>query len=70
MAILCNLLYVDEILITSNSPTVVQFVISSLSKKFPFIDLGMLKLFLGIEDFQTTNGLSLTQPKYVPDLLY
>ncbi|KAA3451195.1 Copia protein [Gossypium australe] len=66
IAILYILVYVDDIIITGSSPT----VISSLSKKFPFKDLGVLKLFWGIEVLQTTNGLSLTQSKYAFDLLY
>ncbi|KAA3479458.1 retrovirus-related pol polyprotein from transposon tnt 1-94 [Gossypium australe] len=69
IATLYILVYVDDIITTENNPIIVQQDISSLSKNFPLKDLGMQKFFGGIEVLHITNGLFLTQFKYVLDLL-
>ncbi|KAJ9542459.1 hypothetical protein OSB04_028965 [Centaurea solstitialis] len=42
------LLYVDDIILTASSPTLISMVISKLSSEFPMSDLGPLSFFLGI----------------------
>ena len=63
------LVYVDDLLITSNSMTLIRHVITDLSHKFSIKDLGPLNFFLGVEVIPTSNGLFLSQQKYIRDLL-
>ena len=63
------LVYVDHILVTGNNPSVIQQLISQLNKSFSFKDLGEIDYFLGIQVKHITEGLHLSQTKYVHDLL-
>ncbi|MCI28028.1 retrovirus-related Pol polyprotein from transposon TNT 1-94, partial [Trifolium medium] len=64
------LVYVDDIIITSNNSTLLQSTISKLNKAFSLKHLGSLDYFLGIEVHHLSNGsLLLTQSKYLRDLL-
>lgn len=63
------LVYVDDILVTGTSSTLVQQVIDALAAKFSIKDLGHLSYFLGIETIRTSQGIHLMQRKYVTDLL-
>lgn len=63
------LVYVDDILVTGTSPTLVQCVIDTLARKFSINDMGDLSYFLGIEAIRTDHGMHLMQRKYVTDLL-
>ncbi|KAH9680736.1 retrovirus-related pol polyprotein from transposon RE1 [Citrus sinensis] len=63
------LVYVDDLLITGNSMTLIRHVITALSHKFSIKDLGPLNFFLGVEVIPTSNGLFLSQQKYIRDLL-
>ncbi|RVW60112.1 Retrovirus-related Pol polyprotein from transposon RE1 [Vitis vinifera] len=63
------LVYVDDILVTGNNPCVIQQLISQLNKSFSLKDLGEINYFLGIQVKHTTEGLHLSQTKYVHDLL-
>ena len=67
--ILILLVYVDDILVTGSSPTLVSHFISYLSAKFALQDLGPLSYFLGIQAHQLGSVLHLTQHKYIVDLL-
>nr|CAN82610.1 hypothetical protein VITISV_021745 [Vitis vinifera] len=67
--ILILLVYVDDILVTGSSPTLVSHFISYLSAKFALRDLGPLSYFLGIQAHQLGSVLHLTQHKYIVDLL-
>ena len=64
------LVYVDDIIITGNSPTQISRFIQSLSTRFSLKDLGDLTFFLGIEVSRTSAGLHLTQSRYIADLLH
>ncbi|RDX67550.1 hypothetical protein CR513_53561, partial [Mucuna pruriens] len=65
------LIYVDDILITDSSPTLVQSLISKLHSVFALKQLGTLDYFLGIEVKSLSNGsLLLSQAKYTRDLLH
>ena len=54
------LVYVDDLLITCNSMTLIRHVITALSHKFSIKDLGPLNFFLGVEVIPTSNGLFLS----------
>ncbi|RVW22623.1 Retrovirus-related Pol polyprotein from transposon RE1 [Vitis vinifera] len=58
--ILILLVYVDDILVTGSSPTLVSHFISYLSAKFALRDLGPLSYFLGIQAHQLGSVLHLT----------
>lgn len=61
--------YVDDILIAGSDSTFVQHIISELNKCFALKDLGLLNYFLGIQVTSTSDGIFLTQTKYIFDLL-
>jgi hypothetical protein len=63
------LIYVDDIIVTSPSPVLVARLISKLQGDFPIKDLGNINYFLGIEVVHTSDGLFLSQRKYILDLL-
>ncbi|XP_043691670.1 uncharacterized mitochondrial protein AtMg00810-like [Telopea speciosissima] len=62
------LVYVDDIIITGSSPSMVQDLISKLGDEFAIKD-GDLNFFLGIEVVKTPSGLHLSQAKYTLDIL-
>ena len=63
------LTYVDDILITSSSASIINKIIQSLQVTFAVKDLGNLTYFLGVETLWYTDGIYLTQRKYIVDLL-
>ncbi|PNY08092.1 histone deacetylase [Trifolium pratense] len=64
------LVYVDDIIITGSSITLVQTLVEKLDSVFSLKQLGNLDYFLGIEVQQLSdNSLLLTQSKYIKDLL-
>eukprot|EP00253_Pinus_taeda_P023031 PITA_23031 len=62
-------LYVDDLILTGSDPNLINHVKSSLKKKFEMTDLGHLHYFLGLQVFQSKEGISLSQSKYTYDLL-
>lgn len=64
------LVYVDDILITSNSPTTIGYLIAQPNSQFPLKDLGGLNYFLGIQAHLSLGKVCLTQTKYINDLLH
>lgn len=68
-SVLFLLIYVDDILIIGNDSKHIDTLIYQLNKQFLMKDLGPLNYFLGIEVHRNKAGLSLTQSKYVLDLL-
>lgn len=67
--IMFMLIYVDDIIVVSSRPEAVTALLQDLHSEFPLKDLGNLHYFLGIEVSETSNGIILTQEKYVNDLL-
>ena len=63
------LVYVDDIIVTGSSQTLVMAFINALSQRFSLKDPTDLVYFLGIEATRTSQGLRLMQHKYIYDLL-
>lgn len=60
----------DDIIITSSAPSLIQSLITRLNVKFALKQLGQLDYFLGIKVKHLKNGsLLLTQSKYTKELL-
>ena len=55
IAFLILLLYVDDIIFTSSSPSLLHYIIYLISTQFPMKDLGDLYYFLGIQVVRTPN---------------
>ncbi|GKA28071.1 ribonuclease H-like domain-containing protein [Tanacetum coccineum] len=54
------LLYVDDIILTASSTSLLQRIISLLHAEFAIADLGPFNYFLGISATRTTSGIFLT----------
>ncbi|GKC96971.1 ribonuclease H-like domain-containing protein [Tanacetum coccineum] len=55
------LIYVDDIVLTASSTTLLQQIISSLHSEFDMTDLGALNYFLGISVTRDSTGMFLSQ---------
>ena len=58
-------LYVDYLLITGSNPTEIEKLKDNLKSEFEVSDLGLLLYFLGIEFFETKDGIVMHQKKYI-----
>jgi hypothetical protein len=63
------LLYVDDIILTASSSTLLNHFIGQLRSKFSMTDLGPLTHFLGVSVQHTKHGLFLSQEQYASNLL-
>jgi Reverse transcriptase (RNA-dependent DNA polymerase) len=63
------LVYVNDIILTGNNTSLLECFISLLDQRFTIKDLGHLYFFLGIELTTLTNGLNLTQTRYISSIL-
>jgi hypothetical protein len=63
------LVYVDDIILTGSSISVMGDLIRSLSLTLPIKDLGSLNFFLGVEVHWSSTGLYLSQQRYIVDIL-
>ncbi|CAM8999728.1 unnamed protein product [Rhodiola kirilowii] len=63
------LVYVDDVIITGNSETLIAAVKQFIHEKFRIKDLGHLKYFLGLEVARSTDAIFLNQRKYALELL-
>ncbi|KAG8500188.1 hypothetical protein CXB51_004156 [Gossypium anomalum] len=64
------LVYVDDIIITSNEPGSIDDFVQQLHSKFSLKDMGDLHYFLGVEVTRMPTGsLHLCQRKYIRDVL-
>lgn len=67
--ILYMLVYVDDLVLTSNNAAFLSHIISKLSNRFSIKDLRPLHFFMGIEVIATSAGLMISQHKYIRYLL-
>ncbi|XXG70265.1 hypothetical protein AAC387_Pa06g3062 [Persea americana] len=67
--ILLILNYVDDIIVTGSSLSLITTLLQLLHSEFAIKDLGALNFFLGIEIIRDHTGLLLSQSSYVRDLL-
>jgi hypothetical protein len=63
------LVYVDDIIVASDSPAVVKDIKVFLNHQFKIKDLGQLRYFLGLEIARTSQGIQICQRKYALDIL-
>ncbi|KAK9148869.1 hypothetical protein Scep_007626 [Stephania cephalantha] len=62
-------LYVDDIIYTSSSSSLLNKFKSQMMHEFEMSDMGLLHYFLGLEVSQVEDGVFLSQRKYANDLL-
>nr|KYP42777.1 Retrovirus-related Pol polyprotein from transposon TNT 1-94 [Cajanus cajan] len=65
------LVYVDDIILTGSSQSLIQQLTTQLNARFALKQLGLLDYFLGIEvKYFTDKSILMTQSKYIRDLLH
>ena len=67
--VLILLLYVDDMVITSNDANRINWLITELGQEFSIKDLGFLHHFLGIEVHHRQHVLFLCQQQYAEEIL-
>eukprot|EP00253_Pinus_taeda_P020910 PITA_20910 len=67
--ILIVVLYVDDLIFTSNDAFLIADFKAVMKSEFEMADLGFLRYFLGIEVDQSENGVFISQDKYVEAVL-
>ena len=67
--LLILVLYVDELILTRSSSSMIQSVQQQLMEQFDMIDVSLLHYFLGLQVDQSTDGIFIYQQKYALDLL-
>lgn len=63
------LVYVDGITVTSSHTSQIEHLINFLASAFPINDLEKLSYFLGLEISYLSDGIHLSQRKYICDIL-
>jgi hypothetical protein len=62
-------LYVDDLFLTDTESLIVECKYALLASKFEMKDLGMMHYFLGLEVWQRTDEIFLSQGKYTVEIL-
>ena len=62
------LLYVDDLFLTGNKKQIVESK-KKLAEEFEMKDLGLMHYFLGLEVWQSSEGIFLNQGKYAIEIL-
>ncbi|KAL0451846.1 UNVERIFIED_CONTAM: Retrovirus-related Pol polyprotein from transposon RE1 [Sesamum latifolium] len=70
VGILMLLVYVDDVLITGSSDQQIIDVKNFLDDAFTIKNLGPAKFFLGLEIVRCSAGISVTQHKYITDIIH
>ena len=63
------LLYVDDIILSTSTPALLQAIIARLKSEFAIKDMGPLRFFLGIDVQRRADGFHLSQAAYARDIL-
>lgn len=63
------LIYVDDMIITSNDDNAIASLKDFFCTKFRIKDLGQMQHFLGVKVARSTYGISISQRKYTFDIL-
>ncbi|WMV40740.1 hypothetical protein MTR67_034125 [Solanum verrucosum] len=63
------IVYVDDPIVIGNSDYVISLFITKLGTQFLIKDLGNLTYFLGVQVIRTSNGLLLSERKYIEDIV-
>ncbi|KAL0403674.1 UNVERIFIED_CONTAM: Retrovirus-related Pol polyprotein from transposon RE2 [Sesamum radiatum] len=66
---LALLVYVDDILVTAPTVTLIQQVKDYLHNLFTIKDLGTARYFLGLEIARNSDGIYVAQHKYIQDII-
>jgi len=67
--LLILVLYVDDLILTGNSSSMIQSIQQALMRQFDMTDMRLLHYFLGLQVLQSSEGISIFQQKYTLDLL-
>jgi hypothetical protein len=63
------LVYVDDMMLVSNSRELIQDIKQTLKLEFELKDMGLVQYLLGLKLERTKNGLWLGQPTYTETIL-
>ena len=66
--LLITVLYVDDLILTGDE-LLIHSCKADLAKEFEMKDLGLLHYFLGLEIWQRSDGLFVSQGKYAQEIL-
>ena len=67
--IIIIVLYFDDLLITGSTIASISAIKTALHNAFEMSDLGLLKQFLGLEIKKNSDGIMVTQSKYISGML-
>ena len=67
--LLILVLYVDDLILTGSSSSMIQSVQQKLMEQFDMTNLGLLHYFLGLQVHQSSDGIFIYQEKYALDQL-
>ena len=62
-------LYVDDLIYTGNSDSMLEGFKKSMMEEFAMTDLGRMRFFLGVEVVQDNRGIFINQHKYAEEIL-
>lgn len=63
------LLYVDDIVLTGSSSSLLQHITAKMKQEFPMTDMGRLSYFLGIKVDYNKSGIFLSQKQYALEII-
>lgn len=68
-SILFACLYIDDLIFTSNNPTMFEDFKKIMVQEFEITDIGLMAHFLGLEVIQKEGKICISQSSYVKDIL-